>query len=342
MRILVTGGAGYIGSHVARALLDDGWDIVILDNLSFGHAAAVERLAGGASGGRVVFVQGDVADAALVEHLVQAWEIAAAVHLASYIQVGESVRDPALYYRNNVTGGLTLIESLRRAGVGRFVLSSTAAVYGEPEVTPIPDTHPARPVNPYGASKAMLEQVLRDYDRAYGFRYVALRYFNAAGAHPAGDLGEDHHPETHLIPIVLQAALGRREAVTVFGGDYPTPDGTAVRDYIHVCDLADAHVLAVRRLLAGGGSGVWNLGTGRGYSVLEVIAAAERVTGRPVPHAFGPRRDGDPAVLLAAAGRAREDLGWTPRRSGLEEIVGSAWDWHRIHPFGYAGMSMRR
>lgn len=320
MRILVIGGAGYIGSHVARSLVEAGFDVVVYDNLSRGHRRAV---------GDLPFVRGDVGDRSLLEEIVRRWGVAAAIHLAADSLVGESVADPRRYFANNVGQGLAMLDVLLRSGVRRFILSSTAAVYGEPERVPIPEDHPLRPTNPYGESKAFLETVLRRYDQAYGLRYASLRYFNAAGAHPRGDLGEDHDPETHLIPVVLQAALGLRDGVTVFGDDYPTPDGTAVRDYVHVCDLAEAHVLALRALLDGAPSAVYNLGNSRGYSVKEVLEAARRVTGRPIPHGVGPRRPGDPAVLVASSEKIREGLGWQPRYGDLDVIVATAWQWHR-------------
>lgn len=320
MRILVTGGAGYIGSHVARSLAEAGFEPVVYDNLSRGHRQAA---------GPFPFVHGDVGDGALLEETVRRWGIGAAVHLAADSLVGESVADPRRYFENNVGRGLALLGTLLRCEVRRFILSSTAAVYGEPEQVPIPEDHPLRPTNPYGESKAFLETVLRRYDAAHGLRFVSLRYFNAAGAHPRGDLGEDHDPETHLVPIVLQAALGERDRVVVFGDDYPTPDGTAVRDYVHVCDLAEAHVLALRALLDGTPSAVYNLGNSRGHSVREVLETARRVTGRPIPHEVGPRRPGDPAVLVASSEKIRRELGWRPRYAGLETILATAWRWHR-------------
>lgn len=330
MRILVTGGAGYIGSHVARGLAVAGFQVVIYDNLSRGHREAA---------GNMPFVCGSVGDGDLLRETLARWGIGAVVHLAADSLVGESVTDPRRYFENNAAQGLAMLDVLLDAGVRHFILSSTAAVYGEPGEVPIPEDHPLQPTNPYGESKAFLETVLRRYRDAYGLRYTSLRYFNAAGAHPQGDLGEDHEPETHLIPIVLRAALGQRAKVTVYGDDYPTPDGTAVRDYVHVCDLADAHVLALQALLEGAPGAVYNLGMSRGYSVLEVLEAARRVTGRNIPHEIGPRRPGDPAVLVASSAKIVRDLGWRPRFPGLEEIVASAWQWHLHHPSGFASPS---
>ncbi len=320
MRVLVTGGAGYVGSHVARRLAEAGLGVVVYDNLSRGHP---EFAAG------LPLVRGDVGDQPLLEETVRRWGIGAVVHLAADSLVGESVADPRRYFANNVGQGLAMLEALLRCGVRLLVFSSSAAVYGDPREVPIPEEHPLQPTSPYGESKAFLEAVLRRYDQAYGLRYVSLRYFNAAGAHPDGDLGEDHNPETHLIPLALGVALGRSGRLTVHGGDYPTPDGTAVRDYVHVCDLAEAHLLALEALRAGAPSGVYNLGTGRGYSVLEVLAAARRVTGHPIPHEVGPRRPGDPAVLVASGERAARELGWRPRYAELDDIVATAWRWHR-------------
>ncbi len=326
MRVLVTGGAGYIGSHVARCLSENGYEVVVYDNLSRGHRQAA---------GVFPFVQGDVADSPLLTQTIRGWGIGAVVHLAADSLVGESVTNPQRYFHNNVAKGLSMLDTLLKESVRCFIFSSTAAVYGEPEVVPIPEEHPLRPTNPYGESKAFFETALRRYDQAYGLRYMSLRYFNAAGAHPAGDLGEDHEPETHLLPLVLQTALGIRDKITVFGDDYPTPDGTAVRDYIHVCDLAEAHVLALRALIDGCPSAVYNLGHSRGCSVLEVIRDAERVTGRSIPHEVGPRRSGDPAVLIASSERIKRELGWKPRFEDLSEIIETAWVWHRDHPNGY-------
>ena len=327
MRILVTGGAGYIGSHATRLFLREGHDVVVYDDLSYGHAAAVPD-------GRLVV--GDLADAVLLERTVRDRGVDAVVHFAAFTYVGESVEDPAKYYRNNLANTLTLLEVMRRAGVGRIVFSSTAATYGTPLEVPIPETHPQSPINPYGRSKLAMEWALADYAAAYGLGFAALRYFNAAGASPDGDIGEDHDPETHLIPIVLQAALGRRPHVSVFGTDYDTPDGTCIRDYVHVDDLASAHLLALERLTPGARL-AYNLGTGRGYSVREVIRTCEAVSGRRVPVQEGPRRAGDPAVLVASSEKATRELGWNPRYGDLTQIVETAWRWHSARPDGYAG-----
>lgn len=327
MRVLVTGGAGYVGSVVVEALLAAGAErVVVLDDLSKGHAGAVTAPA--------VLERGDVADAALVEQLCKRERIDAAIHMAASSLVGESAADPAKYYRNNVGKGLQLLDGLRAAGVERLVLSSTAAVYGEPERVPIDETLPRVPTNPYGETKLALENALRWYDLAYGFRSIALRYFNAAGATERN--GEQHDPETHLIPVVLDAARGKRPNVQIFGTDYPTADGTCVRDYIHVSDLARAHVLALQHLEKGGASNAFNLGCGGGFSVLQVIEAARRVTGRPVATVTSARRAGDPAVLVASSERIRAELGWRPEKESLDAIVGDAWAWLSRNPNGYS------
>jgi len=324
--VLVTGGAGYIGSHTVRELSRRGYQVVVLDNLSKGHRASVAG---------VEFVEGDTADGGLLRSLFQEREVRAVVHFAASSQVGESVLDPAAYYRNNVLGGISLLDAMASARGPYLVFSSTAAVYGEPREVPIPEDHPAVPTNPYGATKLALEGAMRWYGEAYGMKYAALRYFNAAGADPAGDIGEDHVPESHLIPLVLKAAMGLLPTLSVFGTNYPTPDGTCVRDYVHINDLAEAHVLALDALAAGAPSGAYNLGNGNGYSVLEVIKAAESVTGQRVPVEYGPRRSGDPATLVASSEKAKRDLGWRPSFADLAAIIGTAWEWHRKHPQGF-------
>ncbi len=323
--VLVTGGAGYIGSHAVKALRRAGRDVVVYDNLSAGHRAAV----GGAE-----LVLGDIADTALVREVIRRRGVTSVMHFAAWLAVGESVRDPAGYYRNNVVGTLALLDAVVAESVPAFVLSSTCAVYGEPERTPIAEDHPTQPINAYGETKLAIERALPHYERAYGLRAIRLRYFNAAGADPEGELGEDHDPEIHLIPRAIAAARGG-PPLEIFGTDYPTPDGTCLRDYIHVADLAEAHLAALGALEDGGRSAAYNLGNGRPHSVLEVIAAVERVVGRPVPAAVSPRRAGDPAVLFSATGRIIADLGWRPRLSALETIVGTAWRWHERHPAGY-------
>jgi UDP-glucose-4-epimerase GalE len=325
MRILVTGGAGYIGSHAVRLFLARGHDVWVYDNLVFGHRAAVpaERL-----------VVADLAEPQRLDHVLVERRIEAVVHFAAFAFVGESVQQPAKYYQNNLVNSLNLLEAARRHKVGRFVFSSTCATYGVPEKVPITEDTPQRPINPYGQTKLAFEHALADYAAAYGLGYAALRYFNAAGASPAGDIGEDHEPETHLIPLALQAVQGLRPPLTVFGTDYPTPDGTCIRDYIHVDDLAEAHLLALEKIEPGRGLCL-NLGTGRGHSVREVVRACEEVTGKSVPLREGPRRAGDPPALVAAAGRANEVLGWRPRYTDLRGIVETAWNWHRTHPKGY-------
>jgi UDP-glucose 4-epimerase len=320
MKILVVGGAGYIGSHMVKALMRQGADVQVFDDLSSGHADAVPA-------GRLVV--GSLADAPALDKLFTAGSFDAVMHFASSIQVGESVRDPAPYYRNNVLNTQNLLDAMLTHSVKRFVFSSTAAVFGEPEYVPIDERHRLAPLNPYGWSKLMVEQMLQDYQRAYGFESVCLRYFNAAGADPEGDLGERHEPETHLIPLVLQVASGRRPHVTVFGNDYDTPDGTCIRDYIHVDDLCSAHMLALQRLLAGEGGGRFNLGNGEGFSVDEVIATARGVTGHAIPVVYEARRPGDPARLVANAQLAREVLGWRPQRADLANIVADAWAWEQ-------------
>jgi UDP-glucose 4-epimerase len=320
MTVLVTGGAGYIGSHTVRELVREGFDVVVLDNLSSGR----RELAG-----PVPFVRGDLLDRETLRQVFRDHRIGAVLHFASLIQVGESAVDPRRYYTHNLTTSLNLFDAMLEAGATSLIFSSTAAVYGEPLETPIPESHPTRPANPYGRAKLMVEDILRDYERAHGLRAVSLRYFNAAGADVDGATGECHDPETHLVPNVLLTVLGKRPSLTVFGGDFPTPDGTAVRDYIHVADLAVAHVLALKKLLAGAPGDVVNLGTETGHSVLEIVRTVEKVTGRAVPFAIGPRREGDVAVLLASKARAERTLGWKPRLSSLETIVKTAWNWHR-------------
>jgi UDP-glucose 4-epimerase len=325
--VLVVGGAGYIGSHMVRLLSSAGYAPVVLDNLSNGRAGAVPPGA---------LVVADVGEPAAVDALLQAFPFQAVMHFASYIQVGESVAHPGRYYDNNVGNTIRLLEAMVRRGLKRFIFSSSAAIFGDPEYVPIDEKHPKAPINPYGRSKWMVEQVLEDFDNAYGLRACCLRYFNAAGADPSGQLGECHEPETHLIPLVLQAASGRRAAITIYGGDYPTPDGTCVRDYIHVCDLCDAHLLALHALEKGAPGSRYNLGNGAGYSNMEVIKAAQRVTGKPIKHDVGPRRPGDPPRLVADALLAKTELGWTPRFGSLDTIVAHAWRWEQKF-FGSSG-----
>jgi UDP-glucose 4-epimerase len=325
MRILVTGGAGYIGGFTVHRLLAGGHSVLVYDNLSAGHRQAVPA---------ELLRVGDLADADRLDHLFTTERIDAVVHFAASCYVGESVSDPAKYYRNNVANTLALLERVRRHEVKRVVFSSTCATYGVPEAVPIPEGHPQRPVNPYGNTKLAVEMMLRDYAPAYGIGFAALRYFNAAGAAPDGTRGEDHTPETHLIPLALQVALGQRSHLDIFGTDYPTPDGTCVRDYIHVEDLAEAHVLALEAIEPGVGK-AWNVGTGTGSSVREVIRACEEVSGRAIAVKEGPRRAGDPPALVATGDKLRTELGWRPRYPTLRHIVETAWAWHRQNPKGY-------
>jgi UDP-glucose 4-epimerase len=320
MRILVAGGAGYIGSHMNRLLLEAGHGTTVLDDLSNGWRDAVR-------GGR--FVRGDLGDRGLLERVFEAGRFDAVMHFASCIQVGESVTDPAKYYRNNVSNTTNLLDAMTRHGVLRLIFSSTAAVFGEPRAPRLTEDSATSPSSPYGRSKLMVEQILGDYDRAYGLRHSSLRYFNAAGADPDGTLGERHEPETHLIPLALRAAAGTRGALGIFGADYDTPDGTCVRDYVHVADLCRAHLLALQRLADGGASRAYNLGNGDGYSVAQVIETVRRVTGRPVPVTYAPRREGDSARLVADATRARQELDWQPQFAALETIISHAWNWER-------------
>ncbi|WP_341686723.1 UDP-glucose 4-epimerase GalE [Limnohabitans sp.] len=320
MKVLVIGGAGYIGSHMVKLLGQQGCSVTTLDDLSSGHRDAV--LCG-------EFVQGNFGDRAVLD-AVLAKGFDAVMHFASFIQVGESVQQPDKYYRNNVSYTLALLDAMRAHGVDKFIFSSTAATFGEPQYTPIDERHPQQPINPYGRTKLMVEQALADYDRAYGFKSVCLRYFNAAGADPEGQLGERHDPETHLIPLVLQAASGRRANISVFGRDYDTPDGTCIRDYIHINDLCSAHWLALQSLLQGQGSQRYNLGNGNGFSVQEVIDTAEQVTGRKIAVVNAPRRAGDPARLVADATQARQQLGWQPQYADLATIIAHAWQWEQM------------
>jgi UDP-glucose 4-epimerase len=325
MPILVVGGAGYIGSVTVAELLAAGHQVVVLDCLVTGHAQAVSP---GAE-----LVVGDLADHKLLDDVFRRWKFDGVVFYGGFIAAGESMQVPGRYFLNNVANVINLLNAMVDHGVLRFVFSSSAGVYGEPPTAPIPEEAPIAPLSPYGESKAVVERLLRWYDSQCGLRYVSLRYFNAAGA--TEKLGEDHRPETHLIPLVLEVALGKRGALEIYGADYPTPDGTCIRDYVHVADLAQAHFLALERCQKG--SAVYNVGNGQGFSNREVIETARRVTGHPIPAREAPRRPGDPAVLVAGADRARQELGWEPRFPGLAEIVESAWRWHQAHPNGYEG-----
>jgi UDP-glucose 4-epimerase len=321
--ILVTGGAGYIGSHTVLALQQAGYSVVILDNLVYGHRDIVEAVL------KVELISGDIGDRALLDQVFAQYNIQAVIHFAAYAYVGESVSDPAKYYRNNVTGTLTLLEAMVQAGVKNIVFSSTCATYGIPQRLPIPEDHLQNPINPYGATKLMVERILSDFDHAYDLRSVRFRYFNAAGADPQGRLGEDHSPETHLIPLVLLTALGQRESISIFGTDYDTPDGTCIRDYIHVTDLAQAHVQGLDYLLQGGTTEIFNLGNGNGFSVREVIETAKTVTARPIKAIEVERRPGDPAVLVGSSQKAQSVLGWRPEYADLKVILEHAWRWHQ-------------
>ena len=334
MAVLVTGGAGYIGSHSVKALLAGGRQVVVLDDFSAGHRGACDALATIAAPGQLTVVEAGIGDTAAVESACRQHGVDAAMHFAAWLSVGESVKDPAGYYRNNVTGSIGLLDGLCRAGVTRLIFSSTCATYGEPRQVPIDEAHPQQPINAYGETKLAVERALPHFETAYGLRSIALRYFNAAGADPDGLLGEDHDPEIHIIPRAIFAARGT-DTLKVFGEDYPTPDGTCLRDYIHVTDLADAHVRALESLEGGGPSARFNVGTGTPHSVREVIDAVGRVSGTAVPFTVGPRRPGDPSTLYAANGAIRSALGWTPRYADLDAIVGTAWRWFEAHPNGY-------
>lgn len=321
--VLVTGGAGYIGSHAVLALQQAGFEVVVLDNLSYGHRELVDNEL------KVELIVGDTSDRPLLDRLFASQNIAAVMHFAAFINVGESVSDPGKYYRNNVLGTLTLLEAMVAANVKKFVFSSTCATYGVPQAVPIAEDHPQSPINPYGMSKLMVEQILADFDVAYGLKSVCFRYFNASGADPLGRLGEDHSPETHLIPLILLTAMGKRDSISVFGTDYPTPDGTCIRDYVHVSDLANAHVLGVKYLLENGESNAFNLGNGNGFSVQEVIDAAQQVTGRTIKVVACDRRPGDPPALVGSSAKAQKTLGWQSQYADLESILTHAWNWHQ-------------
>jgi len=321
--VLVTGGAGYIGSHAVLALQKAGYGVIVLDNLVYGHQEIAEDVL------KVKLIVGDTSDRALLDDLFANHDIAAVMHFAAYAYVGESVQTPDKYYRNNVLGTLTLLEAMLAAGIKHFVFSSTCATYGVPENVPITEDESQKPINPYGKTKLMVEDILEDFDTAYDFRSVRFRYFNAAGADPSGNLGEDHTPETHLIPLVLLTALGKRDSISIFGTDYPTPDGTCVRDYIHVSDLADAHVLGLEYLLKGGETAAFNLGNGSGFSVKEIIEASRAVTGKEIKAIECDRRPGDPPMLVGSAAKAKEVLGWNPRFADVKAIIAHAWQWHQ-------------
>ncbi|MDX2196186.1 MAG: UDP-glucose 4-epimerase GalE [Cytophagales bacterium] len=319
-KILVTGGAGYIGSHTVRLLANSGYNVIVLDNLVYGHREAIVNT-------EVELIVGDLGDQDLTARLFEYHDIEAVIHFAAYAYVNESVTDPEKYYKNNVAASLNLLEIMRKKQCLKFIFSSTCATYGNPQYVPIDEKHPQNPINPYGMSKLMLEKILIDYEKAYNFKYAFLRYFNASGASEDGILGEDHNPETHLIPLILDAVTGDRPHITVFGTDYDTPDGTCIRDYIHVLDLASAHLASLKYLSDGGLSHICNLGTGKGVSVKEMIKVVEAVTGKSVPVVFGPRRAGDPPYLYANAAQAKEILGWQAQYTDVKDIVTHAWNW---------------
>lgn len=327
MSVLVTGGAGYIGSHTVYKLIEEGRDVVIIDNLETGHMEAINP--------KAKFYKGDVRDKEFLNKVFSSENIEAVIHFAANSLVGESMKNPLKYYDNNVYGTKVLLESMLNNGINKIVFSSTAATYGEPEKLPIEETDKTEPSNTYGETKLAMEKMFKWTSKAHNLKYVSLRYFNACGAHYSGNIGEAHNPETHLIPIVLQVPNGQREHVNIFGEDYNTKDGTCVRDYIHVTDLAQAHMLAVDYLLNGGESNIFNLGNGKGFTVKEVIEVARKVTGNSIPAVVSPRRDGDPAQLIASSKKAKEILGWKPEHDSLEEIIQSAWNWHKKHPNGY-------
>lgn len=328
MTVLVLGGAGYIGSHTVYALVEKGEDVVIIDNLETGHIEAVHP--------KARFYQGDIRDRDFVDSVLDKEKIDAVIHFAANSLVGESMTNPLKYYDNNVNGTKVLLQSMVAHGLDKIVFSSTAATYGEPERVPIMETDKTEPTNAYGETKLSMEKMFKWTDRAHGLKYVSLRYFNACGAHVSGEIGEAHSPETHLIPLILQVPLGKRKAISVYGDDYPTKDGTCIRDYIHVTDLAQAHILAVDYLIKGNESNIFNLGNGVGFTVNEVIETARRVTGHPIPAEITPRRAGDPAQLIASSEKAKTVLGWKPEHADLEEIIATAWKWHSTHPNGYA------
>ena len=327
MTVLVLGGAGYIGSHTVYALIEKGENVVIIDNLETGHIEAVHPQA--------KFYQGDIRDRAFVDSVLDAEKIDAVIHFAANSLVGESMTNPLKYYDNNVNGTKVLLQSMVAHEINKIVFSSTAATYGEPDRVPILETDKTEPTNAYGETKLAMEKMFKWTDSAHGMKYVSLRYFNACGAHVSGEIGEAHNPETHLIPLILQVPLGKRETISIYGDDYPTKDGTCIRDYIHVTDLAQAHILAVEYLVKGNDSNIFNLGNGIGFTVNEVIETARKVTGHPIPAIITPRRAGDPAQLIASSDKARTVLGWNPQHADLEEIISSAWKWHSTHPNGF-------
>ncbi|WP_461215862.1 UDP-glucose 4-epimerase GalE [Lacticaseibacillus sp. GG6-2] len=327
MTIAVLGGAGYIGSHTVAQLVKAGEDVVVLDNLITGHKRAVDP--------KARFYQGDIRDYHFLSQVFSQEKIDGIIHFAAFSIVPESMKDPLKYFDNNTGGMITLLEAMNQFGIKKIVFSSTAATYGEPKQVPIKETDPQIPTNPYGESKLAMEKIIKWADVAYGIKFVALRYFNVAGAMPDGSIGEDHHPETHLIPIILQAAAGTRDGLQIFGDDYPTKDGTNVRDYVHVVDLADAHILAMKYLSDGNESQAFNLGSATGFSNLEILNAARKVTGQPIPAKIGPRRPGDPSTLIAASDKARKILGWQPKFDDVEQVIATAWNWHQTHPEGF-------
>jgi UDP-glucose-4-epimerase GalE len=324
--VLVVGGAGYIGSHTAKLLAKRGYVPIVLDNLVRGHRRAAKY---------GLFFEGSMTDASLLHKIFSDYAIAAVMHFAAFCYVGESMDDPAMYYQNNVANTLALLEVMVERDIGNFIFSSSCSIYGEPDKTPITEDQPKRPMSPYGRTKLIVEQILDDFRRAYGLESVCLRYFNAAGADSDGELGEEHNPETHLIPVVLKTALGEHPHVNIFGDDYATPDGTCIRDYIHVEDLTEAHLLALEKLLAGSSSAKYNLGNAKGYSVKQVVEIARRVTGMEIPARVVERRPGDPAVLVASSAKAYQELGWKAQMPDLETIIETAWNWHKNNPDGY-------
>lgn len=327
MRILITGGAGYIGSHMCKCLDRKGYSLIVLDNLIRGHRQAVKW---------GDFIKGNSGDKKLLKHIFSEYKVDAVIHFAALCYVNESVKEPIKYYFNNVANTINLLESMIESNIKNFIFSSSCSTYGEPKEIPITEEHHQIPINPYGRTKLMVEQILNDFRHAYGLHYISLRYFNAAGADPEGELGEDHRPETHLIPLVLKTALGQRKSIDIYGDNYETFDGTCIRDYIHVNDLVEAHILALEKLFNGVASGIYNLGNGNGYSVKEIIDVARDITGKEIPVSIGKRRSGDPAILISSSEKAIKGLGWNPKFTEVQEIIKTAWEWHKRNPEGYA------